>query len=51
MLHLVVWYCMILQVNGHEEGVKLDAHSDNEAEYAALEVGLEMCIRYGFKQL
>ena len=31
--------------------MKLDAHSNNEAEYAALEVGLQMCIGYGVKQL
>ena len=31
------------------KGVKLDAHSNNEARYIALEIGLQMYIDYGVK--
>ena len=34
-----------------KKGVKLDAHSNNEAEYLALEVGILLCLEYGVKQL
>ena len=29
----------------------MDAHSNNEAEYATLEVGLHICIKYGVRRL
>ena len=31
--------------------MKLDAHSNNEAEYLALEVGLQLCLEYGIQWL
>ena len=34
-----------------KKGVKLDAHSNNEAEYLTLEGGLQMCISFGVKRL
>ena len=29
----------------------MDAHSNNEAEYATLEAGLHICIKYGMRIL
>ncbi|MCO5590464.1 hypothetical protein L7F22_044434 [Adiantum nelumboides] len=34
-----------------KKGFKLDAHSNNEAEYATLEVGLHICLKHGVKRL
>lgn len=34
-----------------KKGVKIDAHSNNEAEYLTLELGLQMCLEYGVKRL
>ncbi|MCO5597494.1 hypothetical protein L7F22_051572 [Adiantum nelumboides] len=34
-----------------KKGFKLDAHSNNEAEYATLEAGLHICLKHGVKRL
>ena len=34
-----------------KRGFKVDAHSNNEAEYATLEAGLHICIKYGVRRL
>ena len=34
-----------------KRGFKVDAHSNNEVEYATLEVGLHICIKYGVRRL
>lgn len=34
-----------------KQGFKIDAHSNNEAEYLALEVGLNMCLKRGVRRL
>ena len=34
-----------------KKGLKVDAHTNNEAEYAVLEVGLQYCLNQGVKRL
>ena len=34
-----------------KKGVKIDAHSNNEAEYLTLEIGLQICLEYGVRRL
>lgn len=34
-----------------KKGVKIDAHSNNEAEYLTLEIGLQICLGYGIRRL
>ncbi|RYA84756.1 hypothetical protein DD594_25755 [Enterobacter cloacae complex sp. 4DZ1-17B1] len=34
-----------------KKGFKLDAHSNNEAEYATLEAGLHICLKPGVRRL
>ena len=34
-----------------KQGFKVDAHSNNEAEYSTLEAGLHICIKHGVKRL
>ena len=34
-----------------KQGFKVDAHSNNEAEYSTLEASLHICIKHGVKRL
>ena len=34
-----------------KKGFKVDAHSNNEAEYSTLEAGLHICLKYGVRRL
>ena len=34
-----------------KKGVKIDAHSNNEAEYSTLEIALRICFKYGVRRV
>ena len=35
----------------YKQGVKVDAHTNNEAKYATLDVALQICLKHGVRRV